>query len=270
MLKNFLKARGYKDYKISLFETNALGAKNMFIGIQIGQAVVLNKMNFPSNMESLNLQGFINGFKLLEGKPFNQLDFKIILQDVEKSLVKSGYLYSKVSYKKFLKEFKLGIDLLIELGPRVQFSSRGNKLFSKYEIISNLSRSARSKINRLNTAMIIETIEDMYKRAGFYFTNVQVRTITGRTKSKRTVINYYIEILEGKKLKINTLNFFGNKFLSEDELLDILSDNSSDLVDNGFFDEQSLKSFKGGFDKALSRKWICRFFYCGTRVCFYK
>lgn len=268
LLENFLKSRGYKDYKLSLFETNALGSKNMFIGIRIGPAIVLNKISFPKNMESLNLQGFVKRFKALEGKPFNQLEYKIIIQEVEKTLVKSGYLYSSVTYRQVLTNFNLNLELLIELGPRVQFTSRGNKIFTKFEITSNLSRSARTKINRLNTAMIIETIEDMYKERGFYFTNVQVRTITGKTKSKRTVINYYIDIKEGRKLRINTLKFFGNRFLTNERLSEILNENSSDLVSNGFFDEKSLKGFKGILIKLYQENGYVDFSIAGPEFVF--
>jgi outer membrane protein insertion porin family len=268
LLENFLKARGYKKYKLSVFETNNLGQKNMFLGIRIGPALVLKGISFPSNMQNLNLQGFVKQFKFLEGKPFNQLEYRIILQDVQKSLVKSGYLYSSVSYRQVINDFNLNLEFVIELGPRVQFTARGNKIFTKFEITSNLSRSARTKINRLNTAMIIETIEDMYKERGFYFTNVFVRTISGKTKSKRTLINYYINIEEGRKLSINSLSYFGNKFLDNEELTKVLNANSSDLVANGFFDESSLKSFKGVLIKKYQENGYVDFSISGPEFVF--
>lgn len=268
LLEKYLKARGYKEYRVSAFETNSLGSKNLFIGIQIGPAIVLNSLSYPNNMNVLNLQGFVKRFEALKGKPFNQLEYRIILQDIEKTLVKSGYLYSKVTYRQQMKDYKLDLVLKIELGPRVQFSARGNKIFSKYEVISELAASARTNINRLNTALIIESIENMYKKKGFYFTNVSVRTINGLTKTKRTLINYYIDIKEGRKLPINNLNFFGNKFLSDSDLEDLLEDNSSDLVSNGFFDEDSLKAFKSVLIKIYQQNGYVDFSIAGPEFVF--
>lgn len=244
LIENYLKARGYKNYKLSIFETNNLNKKNLFLGIRIGKALLLKQMTFPETLENLNLQGFVKKFKRLEGRPFNQLEFRILMQDIEKRLVKSGYLYSAVNYEQTITENNLNLILKISLGPRVQFSARGSRLFSKFEIVSELSKSARSKINRLNTAMIIETIEQMYFEKGFYFTQVDVRSITGKTKSGRKLINYYVDIKEGKKLRINSMKFFGNNFLSETDLSKLLLENGSELVTSNYFDEQSLKSFK--------------------------
>lgn len=249
LLEGYLKARGYKDYKLSIFETKSLGIKSLFIGIRIGEALVLNKINYPDNLEVLNLQGFIKSLKRLENRPFNQLELRIVIQDIERILVKSGYLYSAVSYKQKINGSNIEIDLIIKLGPRVQFSVRGNKIFTKYEIIKQLSSSARSKINRLNTALIIETIEKIYKDRGFYFTDVKVRTITGKTNDKRTLINYYVQLVEGRKLAIKSVNFVNNIFYKTEQLNEFMFDNTSELVQNGFFDENSLINFKGFLNK---------------------
>lgn len=268
LLENYLKARGYEEYRLTLFETNSLGNKNLFIGIQIGPPLILEKIEFPSNMDSLNLQGFVKRFEALRAKPFNQLEYRIIMQDVEKTLVKAGYLYSKVGYDQKISDYKLHIRLELELGPRVQFSSRGQKIFTKYEVISELASSARTKINRLNTALIIETIENMYKERGFYFTNVSVRSINGKTRTKRTLINYYIDIKEGRKLPINSLNFYGNNFLNDEELEELLDDNSSDLVSNGYFDEDALKSFKSILIKKYQENGYVDFSIAGPEFVF--
>ena len=140
----------------------------------------------------------------------------------------------------------------------------GNSFFSDddlREIIKINKRDTLSK-NKLNQA--IENIKIQYSKTGRTFAKVEV-TKKELTQSR---INLLFEVTEGELVKVNKINFFGNKVFSNNKLKSIIKTKESKFY--RFFGSSVFKEENIVLDKNLLKKFYSRRGFVDFKVLSYK
>ena len=173
-------------------------------------AEIINKIEIKGNqrISSETIKMFAN---VSLGNDFDSSDFNITLKN----------LYDSDFFN--LIELKIENNILniyVEEYPIIQnlFIEGIEKKKIKDELIKNISFKPRNSFNKILLEKDKDTITNILKQFGFYFSNTQV-LITELEDNKVDLI-YKIET--GKKSKIRKITFLGNKIFKDNKLKSII------------------------------------------------
>jgi outer membrane protein insertion porin family len=173
-------------------------------------AEIINKIEIKGNqrISSETIKMFAN---VSLGNDFDSSDFNITL----KNLYDSDFFNSIE-----LKIEKNILNIYVEEYPIIQnlFIEGIEKKKIKDELIKNISFKPRNSFNKILLEKDKNTITNILKQFGFYFSNTQV-LITELEDNKVDLI-YKIET--GEKSKIRKITFLGNKIFKDNKLKSII------------------------------------------------
>lgn len=217
------------------------------------KGAVLKKVEFQQ--ESARKR-FGNNFSDLIGKPYDNLAIKIKIDAITKELFTAGYFNSVLSTELIGTERApvLKIDLLIN--KRVNFSFRGNKVFSLQELRNKLLDKIKNDFGKNDINELASYLTDVYEIGGFYNTKVVAYQNQGKDQEQLLVQNYFFDIKEGTKVKVRDVTFRGNISLKSSELTKVFKKNASALAEGGFYD----KVFFEEFTNVLKKEYFSRGF----------
>ena len=140
----------------------------------------------------------------------------------------------------------------------------GNSFFSDEQLkdIVKISKRDTFSKNKLNQA--IENIKLLYSKSGRNFAKVEV----SKKDLSQSRVNILFEISEGELVKVNKVNFFGNKVFSNNKLKSIILTKESSfyrLFGSSVFKEENIT-----LDKNLLKKFYFRRGFVDFKVMSYK
>ena len=172
--------------------------------VNLGEEIIVNG-NFRLDSEVIIRDSKIDNFDEKTKKVFN-----IAI----KNLYETGY-FSSVKIVK--KNDKIIID--VKENPIInKIAFEGNSELDDDELISEVSSKVKNvfSINKVKADII--SIQNMYKRLGFFSTYIEPKKINiGQNR-----INLVFEINEGLEAKIKKINFVGNKEFSDNTLSNVI------------------------------------------------
>ena len=91
-------------------------------------------------------------------------------------------------------------------------------MYSRQELLSVVRQEMRGKADPLEKDEIIGALSEFYEGFGIYESEIVVRTSGGRTSRNIPFQNHYININEGRKLRVNQVAYNGLVGLSRDKI----------------------------------------------------
>ena len=221
IILKYLEDRGFDNNIVKIKYTMDDEYIDILVNINVGKAIVVKDVRLLYSGKQkhdtfYNIQKQIIKFI---NKPWDRLSFKVELSEISKALFDEGFFQSKLIELKPLRKKDyviLGVEL--ELGKRYGFNFHGNTIFSRGEILEKIRELAKSNINKLKTNSLIKTIEQIYETRGFYHNTIKVREVAATSKNGVSFRNFFVSIKEGKKIKVESVRFFGNSFFTEYKL----------------------------------------------------
>ncbi len=140
----------------------------------------------------------------------------------------------------------------------------GNSFFSEEELkdIVKINKRDTFSKNKLNKA--IESIKSQYSRTGRKFVKVEV----SKKELSQSRVDLLFEITEGELVKVNKINFFGNKVFSNNKLKSVIKTKESNfyrLFGSSIFKEENII-----LDKNLLKRFYNRRGFIDFKVLSYK
>ncbi|MGB0453538.1 MAG: BamA/OMP85 family outer membrane protein [Bacteriovoracaceae bacterium] len=244
-LKNFLSNEGYSNSKILAYEQRQEGERVLHVEVNTGQ--ILRFEGYESNIQfkDLNLESFEQRFSLQKGKVFDKLKYSLMIQEIERSLINQGYVLARVEDNLVVSEELVRSTITIEVGQKVQFSVNGNKLISRMDLVREIKKTLRSTLTQREVKPQIEkAIQSSYKKIGYYFPQIEILKLKGRSRSSLEVSHYYIQIEEGDKTPIFSVDFYGTEDNRGKSLKEKFFKIESELIQSGFYDQNATEQFQ--------------------------
>ena len=195
-------------------------------------AEIANKIKITGNNrisnETINIYGGIE-----VGKNYSEIEINKILNNLYATEffedVKVSIINNELNIE--VKEFPFVDQLIIVGEASKKYRDRIKEIIRTKEkrsfIISNLSKD-------------IELIKMLYSNAGYNSTNIDIKT----KEVSNNQIDVLIEVDRGKKTKISSINFIGNKKISDRKLRDVIASEEDKfwkiISSNTNFSENSL------------------------------
>ena len=203
----------------------------------------------------------------LKGNPFQKLRVKVLLDDILKNLVKSGYYNSSVSLAKESipaqesRKRPITLKFNIKFGIQYNFNFRGNKRLTRFELIESIRRYIKASRNNPLENTIRDAIKNKYEGAGIYDSRIEMwlRNVDP-TFHRAPMKIFFITIHEGQKLKLKRLVFEGQLRVKVKDIERIYYQNATPLAARDYFD----RSYLTKFSKLLKQEYLKRGFLFTT------
>ena len=181
------------------------------------------------------------------GKEASQENIKKVKADALAAVRAEEYLQALVEVKEeHYSELSGDVSLVLTIVPRepVSLKFHGNKEFSAKKLFSLLNLGERAAPLTANSLRrFADDIQRFYQRRGYFFARAVAEQRQSDNAQRRS---YVIRIDEGKKYRVKTVVFQGNKTFSSDKLLEEVGVRSSALwpvsrAHPGFFSDAQLE-----------------------------
>ncbi|MFW5872292.1 MAG: POTRA domain-containing protein, partial [bacterium] len=181
--------------------------------------------------------------------PFNIVEFKQRLEDLETFLFNQGYYFTELAYDGFERIDQYNVNLKINVLGEEQyfFYFHGNETFDRSSLLTYMKQQLQKYNKDIATSAMAEILEEFYSTHAFHQAKIEVK------ERYRDQIypgkRYYITIEENKRSTIQKIEFLGNVAFSDSHLKDVYDDNASSLANSGYFDQEYVELFSEQLQK---------------------
>ena len=244
-ISRYLAEHGFAQENISLEVVANENHVDLLYKINIQKVIKIHKVYLDFDAPT-SLQYIKQKFRDFSGELWDQLKFKIVLEQVSKELFDQGYFYSKLELKapeKNVEDKNINLHLIGKLGDRFLFSFSGNSLFSNQELSEFAKNSVKETPNLFDPNEIASSLRKEYEKKGLYNNQITFNVLKGRDRFGTVVSQVYFKIVEGRKIELNSLVFSGNTHHSDAELREFYYSQASILASREFLDIEFLNLF---------------------------
>lgn len=250
-VRAFVGDRGYLQPLIKYKIVGGQSEIKLQYDIKLGPATIVEDISVQNKNDSIKkliknkLLGYI-------GDPYNKIDFKLRLSEIEEDMLKNGYLFSSITLKDLSyrsNSFLVVPELEVKLGPKYIFSFYGNKIFNRQELLKEIRNEVGKTISGINVLALETALLKMYKKKGFYNVKIKTSRRENATKNQYAYSSYYFKIEENQKTIVDKILFTGSGQISSSQLLKNLDKEASGLVRDSYYDEKFFKDFKKSLER---------------------
>ena len=184
----------------------------------------------------------------LKGQNFNRNNLQILTEQIELDLSELGYAGSNVDWKmNQISKEEVELKFSVTIGRFYAFHFEGAKEVSRNELLTGLKIFIKDG-SEVTEKSIQKKIEDSYLSKGYYYSDIRVSLRNG-IESKKNNSYVFVNIKEGERIRLNSVEFNGNFVISQEQIINLFKENSSDLIKNDFYDLDFLSKFSGTLKK---------------------
>ncbi|MGA1794365.1 MAG: outer membrane protein assembly factor BamA [bacterium] len=156
---------------------------------------------------------FLLGLK--KGQVFKRKRFKERLKVLEERMVRAGFLRGDIRYLERIEDNGAYLDIFIYRGPKVQVRIRGNRYFSREEILAVVTFYENRFFDQLEAEESSERITDLYRDSGYIDVKVGFDIGDPDVQGDREVV---FSIDEGRRQYLMDVVFVHGKHLKTKRL----------------------------------------------------
>lgn len=201
-------------------------------------------------LESIKLKGIDNS-NLDAGEKFwyrikdTSLDFtnyKKMLQEYRNLLIKDGFWLSTVKEElNILDSGNYELVFTVNLGIRFGVNFHNNKRLEHTDLFNRLKKYIQNNKGRFDDISLNRHMVNFYRENGYYYAKTIINEAHGKDAFGNDVINFYITVDEGRKVKITKVNFTGNNYKDLEVVRKAYDKSSSDLLHADYLHENGLE-----------------------------
>lgn len=197
-------------------------------------------------------------FRKFKNKVWDKVDTKVVVDKLTEDFFREGFYFSRVQMDvEDVDEKTVKLKINVALNKRFNFSFRGNRVFSRTELIDAIEKRLKNEVKMMSPNLMADFIADLYQEQGIYNTRADISIRTGKTKNGMRFENFYVDITEGNKIKLSQVSYSGNNAISIDRLQEIYEDKGSVLAARGYLDTKFLEKFSSLIkEEYLSRGFV--------------
>jgi outer membrane protein assembly factor BamA len=246
LIDQYLIDRGFGNNEIVMkLEKGEAGDISLSYKVNVQRVITLRDIHLVSDQDE-QIKGILNRLMKFRGRSWQKLQFSLKLAEISRELFDQGYFNSKVEIvdvvENKLHDFVVA-KVRLFYGEKTHFYFHGLKRFTHQEVLSNLRNGLKGKYQEIKQEKLGKIIEELYESKGIFGTGVTIRKAKGSNSRGQLATSYYIEIKEGKKIKIKSVNFYGINPRYEEQLNTLFFQEASDLIVSGYYDEKYAEDF---------------------------
>jgi outer membrane protein insertion porin family len=246
LIDQYLIDRGFGNNEIVMkLQKGETGDVSLTYKVNVQRVITLRDIHLVSDQDE-QIKGILNRLMKFRGRSWQKLQFSLKLAEISRELFDQGYFNSKVEIvdvvENKLYDYVVA-NVRLFYGEKTHFYFHGLKRFTHQEVLSHLRTGLKGKYQEIKQEKLGKLIEELYESKGIFGTGVKIRKATGSNSRGQLATSYYLEIEEGKKVKIKSVNFYGINPRYEEQLNKLFFQDASDLIVSGYYDENYAEDF---------------------------
>ncbi len=241
-----LENRGYSSSEVSCERTKTKsGLINYIFRVKVGATQIIERVYAVGELDALGEER-LKRLRSLEGTIWDRVQARLLIDELNQEFLENGYFDSKVEIAKVeeISEREVHLGFKMETGLSRRFSFHGNESIRRLEFRQAIQSSAKQGFNPQDESAYLTVFKNLYASKAFPNAKIDIRKVSGVTKSGVPYINFYVDIDEGKKAEIGVINFTGNDLFSDEELKELFFDEGTNLIKSNFLDRAYFDTFK--------------------------
>ena len=239
-----LKREGFIGVETSYSLKGDKIAPEAKIFVSVMDIVKVQEVILRGDIKFLN-EAVVLKFKLFQGLNFNKELLLLEVQKIKENLFQRGFYKINLNIN-FINgdrpNFKKMI-ISINLGVRSLFDFVGNRIIKRRNFLSTVRDFIQNEGEDLNPSSLRLLIQRNYIKKNIYNTKIKIRIEQGYYKNGSSIINYYVDIKEGHKIRVKSIRFDVEGDFTSEKVRSIYYENASAVASSGFFDDFYLKKF---------------------------
>ncbi len=176
----------------------------------------------------------------IQNRAWDKVTYSKHLDEYRARLEKLGYWQVSIKDEIDNQKTHVNVKMSVSLGPRYGLNFYGSTYFDHQYLSREVKKIVRGNRDILTDSVIIHTLSQLYKNRGVFYSDFQIRKETG-LDSKGDYYFFFVDVKEGRKIKLDEVIFSGNQDVDNNILEDIYNDKSSDLLKKSYLDVQALE-----------------------------
>lgn len=246
VINQFLESKGYLHNKITVIEKPIGRFVDLKFSVVSDARIEIADVEVQSF--DLKIKASIKKrFSSFIGKVFDRTVLKIEVDKLSAEIFNAGYFFSIIDFEiKNTHKNKIVIVISAKLGDRYIFSFRGNKIFSRLNLMGFVKSFVKNNVGIFKVENVFGLFKAKYEKKGIFGTRITFRKIKGLEKnvtSFKVYQNIYVEIKEGSKIVLEQIIFDGVNKLSNFHLNNLYQQHATVLAAAGYLDKIYLDDF---------------------------
>ena len=254
-ITRYLRDKGYYSSRVQSSVKEVGNNVDVVLDVFLGKPVIIEDIQILSDDELIKNRLY-RKLKVFKDKPADLALLKLEVEGFSSSLNAQGFFFAKavLDVPAINSNTQQIIPVVkVERGEKFIFGIYGNENVPKQEILSKLKKSMRRKIRGNIEKSFKKIILDHYEEKGFWETKVNSRMLSsGFNDTGLIEKRYFFDIIEGKRVRVNSITFNNNVFFSDEELLGLYRERGSDVASRMLFDEK----FAFRFQQILQDEYV--------------
>ncbi len=243
-IEKTLQEKGYIGIKTSYSFSGLKHGPVLNISVLYKDIIIIEDVLFEGDRKQLpkNIMANLLSYK---GNNFNKIDLKIKNEEVKQELFLEGFYKAnvKLGFKDGKRRNSKIVIFEIDLNEKTNIHLRGNRYINRDSFFQKYRRVIQNEGREVNEKSFKSTIIEIYKERGIYGSKIFVEKRHGTYSNGTSFVNFYINIKEGSKIKVNRLRFYGNLKIDVNKLKKLFYKKASSLASNDYLDEIFLDEF---------------------------
>ncbi|EQC43537.1 POTRA domain-containing protein [Bacteriovorax sp. Seq25_V] len=204
------------------------------VGIRKFKKLYISGLRGQIERDSLSFWGRI------QDRAWDKVTFTKHLDEYRNRLEQLGYWQASVIEKIDNNDTEVNVSLSVTLGPRYGINFYGVNYFDHQYLFREIKKIVRGNKDVLTDSLMIHTLAQLYKNRGVFYSDFDIRKETG-ADDKGDYYFFFVNVKEGRKIKIDEVIFSGNQDIDNSILEKIYDEKSSDLLNKKYLDVQALE-----------------------------
>ncbi|TNF28606.1 MAG: hypothetical protein EP319_08600, partial [Deltaproteobacteria bacterium] len=210
IIKDKLVEKGFRGVTV----THDILGDDYFVGLKFNIAykdvVKVGEIEIQTDYEN-RISDIYRSFRKFKDKVWDRVDTKVVVDRLTESFFREGFYFSRLQMDvEDIDERFVKLKIQVNLNRRYNFSFRGNRVYSRSEIIESIEKRLKNEVKMLSPNMMESFISELYMESGIYNTTADISVRSGKTQSGMRFENFYIDINEGNKIALSQVSYNGN------------------------------------------------------------
>ncbi|MBP9674835.1 MAG: BamA/TamA family outer membrane protein [Bacteriovoracaceae bacterium] len=234
IVTQFFLDKGYSSAQVKTSSLQEDKGIRVVFYISIGELPKIKEVKLitESDFDKKTVEPYLISFK---GQVFDLSLLKTALESLSKDFFSIGFYFNQIDFQKYsLEQESVLVEVKVSLGKQYRFSFYGNEYLDREELLKELRLSFQKDKMGINANIISSKIEQIYRLRSFTKASVSVK-LDGSF--------VYVNIKEGKRLRLKNIKFLSNRQVSSKRLTKEFYKANTDLISSGYYDEKYIQDF---------------------------
>ncbi len=242
IIDDYLVERGFRSARTDVTTRPVEAGLVLNFNITAGNGIKVSTIKIITDSDSSRPE-ILNSFEELKDSTWNVNQARKIVENLERSYFDRGFWSNDIDAELIESDRGNQLEVRASLGRQYLFQVRGNDSIDRSELINNIKQSSRGVSYDQVDESIKTSILKSYEGIGLYNVGSKIRRYLSTDKKGINRVEFYIDISENIKTKLNDFIVEGSQFFSKEYFDQLLEDKCSVLVCRGYFDRNFFNEF---------------------------